>query len=249
MTHYQDPFAQPYVDPSMQPRKTSGMAITALVFSLIGIVPCCGIIPAVIGVLLGAIGFATLGPTAAKKGRGLSIAAIIIGLAFAALWGYLIADAYNEYRKIQNAPALAFQAGESGDIAKFRQMFPAPGATDEEAKAFIAAVNARFGRITQSELDPQAFFERLQSAQGQQVLPFRFKLVFANGTVDADLMFDTNQQGDDIVFESITIIDPASGGDLTFPASAAVPAGGGQPSPPLSVPPTPSGKDGAPGGG
>jgi hypothetical protein len=250
MTHYQDPFTQPYVDHSMQPKKTSGMAITALVFSLIGIVPCCGIIPAAIGVLLGAIGFATLGPTAAKKGRGMSIAAIIVGVAFTALWGYLMFDGYKDFINLQNAPALAIQAGEKGDIAKFREMFPAPGATDDEAKAFIAALNSQYGKINHSEVDLEEFIESFQAAKGQQVLPFRFKLVFEHATVDADLMFNPKaQNGDDVVFDSITIIDSA-GGNLTFPKSAAASppaAPSGSSPPPVQI--TPPDADAKPDGG
>ena len=65
---------------------TSGMAVASLVCSLVGFV-LCGV-PAILGVIFGGI---ALGQTKdnVRRGRGLALAGLIIGILVVLLWGAL----------------------------------------------------------------------------------------------------------------------------------------------------------------
>lgn len=79
------PYGYAYASPDGQPYapKNSGMAITGFVLSLVGTIPCFWFwflqVPGYLGVIFSAIGMkATAG--GARKGRGLAIAGLVVGL-------------------------------------------------------------------------------------------------------------------------------------------------------------------------
>ena len=81
------PGYQPYgFQPAGQQPTTSGMAIASLVCSLAGVL-LCGI-PAVLGVIFGFVGISQT-KDGARKGRGMAIAGLVIGVAVVLLWGAL----------------------------------------------------------------------------------------------------------------------------------------------------------------
>lgn len=222
MTQYQDPFGQPYMDPTAQPRRTSGLAITALVFSLLGIIPCCGAILAPIGAILGVIGAAVLGPKAAKKGRGMSIAAIALGLAFTGgqamlyLWGR---DFF--VQPVVQGPGPALSAATTGNIAEFKSRFHGAGASasDSDAKAFVDELTQRYGAYVGCDIDESS---NQQPQFGQPQLTFPYVIRFQNKTVNADtqIIFSDPQGGGFVMkLGYITVFDPDNG-DLTYPPAA-----------------------------
>jgi hypothetical protein len=225
MTQYQDPFAQPYMDPTMKPKKTSGLAITALVFSLLGIIPCCGAVTAPIGALLGLIGAAILGPNAAKKGRGMSIAAFIIGLILIAAqiavgrWGY-----NTMWKPVVDGPAAALTAASSGHVTAFKSHFHGDGASapDAEAQTFLDELSRRYGAFVRCHLD-EAAMKGQQPPFGQPQVTFPYQIEFQNKTVsaEAEMIFSDPARGGFVMkWGFITIFDPDLG-DLTYPSSAA----------------------------
>ena len=78
---------QPYgFQPVGQQTPTSGMAIASLVCSLAGIL-ICGI-PAVLGVIFGFVGLSQT-KDGARRGRGMAIAGLVVGIIVVLLWGAL----------------------------------------------------------------------------------------------------------------------------------------------------------------
>ena len=86
---YQSYSAQPAA-----PKTNSGMAVAALVLSLVGLIPCFwGLqIPGLLGTIFGFIGLKQT-KNNARKGRGMAVAGFVIGvvllLVAAALWLYI----------------------------------------------------------------------------------------------------------------------------------------------------------------
>jgi hypothetical protein len=216
MSQFPGAYTDPYAVSPSQPPKTSGLAITSLVLSLI---LCCPV-TTILGALLGAVALVTISAHTARRGKGLAAAAIIIGALATLGWGWLGYQLYTGWKQMQAAPTETLQAGLDGDIAKFKAGFGTVGlaATDVEAQAFLEQVRARYGRINRSEVDIAAI-GRMKQSPGQAAVPLQYRLVFEKATMNAELQFDPqNQPRKDrrLVFDSITISDPAQG-NLTFP--------------------------------
>jgi len=231
MSQFPGGYINPYEEPPLEAQKTSGLAITSLVCSLI---VCCPL-TTVMGPLFGLLAIIKIGSPPKRRGKGLAWAGILIGILATAGWGWFAYKMYGAFQMVSHAPAEALRAGYSGDLAKFKVSFGSQGlaASDAEAKAFIDQLRSRYGEIVRSELDFEAFAQMQQQNRGQQVLPFRYRLFFTNETVAAELKFDPKnqpRQSDTPVFESIEIIDTTRG-NIVFPLSAA-------PSTPATTPTT-----------
>lgn len=211
-------------------RKTSGMAITALVLSILGIIPCCGAITAVIGTVLGLIGVGTIRSDSPVKGRGLAFAAIIIGIIFivvqvaGGMWFWRTFGA-----PVVEGPAPALRAGFAGDTTGFRNAFHGAGATatDEEINAFVDELRDRYGEFVSVEMIGTG-----QSRPRDPVFPATYRLTFTNDVVDAEAeIIAADETTGQIVMKlgSVRIIDPQRG-DLEFP-------------PPSTAPPPPPAED------
>ena len=208
-------FGAPYEESAVQQRKTSGLAITALVCSLIF---CCPV-TTVLGIILGLIAVATIGGGTMRKGRGLAAVAIIIGLLATGLQigaGYWAYDAI--WKPLLAGPRDALTAGFAGDAAGFKAGFHGAGATasDAEATAFIAELRRRYGEFTSCEFSP---VQDSQPAYGQPAAPFGYALRFDGATVDAEaemIFSDPTRGGLIMKLGYITVFD-AELGDLTYP--------------------------------
>lgn len=225
MTQYQQPPYQqnPYGPADIvQPRKTSGLAITSLVLSIIGLIPCIGICTAPFGILLGLIAAVTTG--GAKKGRGLAIAAILIGVIGCAVqfvgWQWF----KNTFIvPVMEGPKVAMTAGFNGDLQAFRDATtsPATDASDEEITLFFETLRARYGEFQSVRFDEQAQ-QGQQPQYGQPVVTFPYVFEFSNATVkgETEIIFADQTTGKWIIKPSmITITDPDLG-DLVFPPGA-----------------------------
>ncbi len=221
----QNPYGDPQDEMAGQPRKTSGIAITALILSIVGLIPCIGVCTAPFGILLGLISAVMTGSSSAKKGRGLAITAIIIGLLAAGVqYGTWTVVQKNFIKPVEDGPKSALLAGFSGDIAGFRAAMhtPASNATDEEITAYIETLRQRYGNLNDVVFDElRGSTSSPQFGATSQVFPYL--LQFDSGTVDADaeIVFSDQTTGQAWVMKPsvITIIDPDLG-DITFPAGA-----------------------------
>ncbi len=228
---------QPYLgeDPGERPR-TSGMAITALVLSILGIVPCCGAITAVIGVILGIVGVATIRVGSNVRGRGLAMAAILIGLIFlivqvaAGVWMYRTFSG-----PIMEGPSPALRAAAADDPMAFRATFRGAGATatDEEVEAFFNELESRYGDFVSA----QYIGDRQQP--GQPVYTGLYRVTFTNATVEmeADLVIVDEDTGElfPMDMHAIRVLDPDRG-DLEFPPPSSPSQPGGAAEPPADEP-------------
>ena len=224
MTQFPSSQFEMYGDEAGQPRKTSGLSITALVLSLVGL--CCGC-TAPIGVLLGIIAFATTGPRSPKKGRGMAVAAIIVGLILSLLWGGFAYWASSKYYEMLQLPDTALRAGFAGDIATFKSKFHGAGATapDAEAEAFISELRSRYGNFVSATVDQSG--PPPKQSPGQPIVPLPFQFTFDNATLSGEVEFIIlDEQSSELVLKmgTITINDPNST-SLVYPASAVI--GGG----------------------
>jgi hypothetical protein len=243
--------SNPYASSQSQPpalganRRTSGLAVTALVLGIIGLVPCLGVCLAPLGLLLGIIAAAITGPTAPKKGRGLAIAAVIISVLGVGkevyIWtsahgfGTRILEFFGGYATfVHDGPGPALTAGSSGDTAAFLASFEDDTISDARATLFLNELNRRYGTFQSAQFDQN----QQQTQTGQPRVPFKYKLQFANQTVDCEteLVFadESAQTFSDAFIKKIgyiKIIDPTNG-DITFPEDYPAASGAMEGTPP-----------------
>jgi hypothetical protein len=210
-------FQSPFDEPTTEPRKTSGLAITSLVCSLIFCVP---LVTPILGIIFGIAGILSVQGNPRRKGMGLAVAGLLIGLIVG--FGQLAIGyaGYKGFVAFRDAPVEAMQAGFSGDLAGFKTHFGSAGqaVTDAEAQAFIDELRNRYGEFQRSDLDFMAFQGMQPIQPGQTVFTLPWVLVFDNGRVVVKMTFDERDQRDDqIIFSAIQVVDEARG-DLFFPA-------------------------------
>ncbi|MCH8343279.1 MAG: DUF4190 domain-containing protein [Planctomycetes bacterium] len=204
--------------PDAVAQKTSGLAIGSLVCSLI---VCCPI-ATIVGPLLGIVALVKIGGNPALKGRGIALAAILMGVVFTGamtLGGYRFWETFGV--PVMKGPRDALTAGFVGDLAGFKDAFHGAGAnaTDAEAQAFIDELRDRYGEFTGSRLDQRR--GAAQPAFGQPSAPFPYVLSFDRDTVAAEAEIIFFDEGTDRMVmkpASLTVFDPDLG-DLTYPPS------------------------------
>lgn len=212
MSQYESPFEQQTTGQA----KTSGLAITSLVCSLIFCIP---LLTPILGILFGIAGVLSIQRNPMRKGMGLAVAGLIIGLIVGLGQVGIGYGAYHVFAKFRDAPIPAMQAGFSGDLAGFRSYFGSAGvaASDAEAQAFVDELRNRYGEFQRTELDFMAYQGMQPTQPGQTVFTMPWVLVFDGGRTTVELTFDAQQQqGDEMTFRSIRVIDAARG-DLVFP--------------------------------
>jgi len=195
--------------------KTSGLAVTSLIFSLI---LCCPL-TTVIGPLLGLGALLQIGRNPALKGRGLAFAAIIMGVAFSIAQGIGMYQGYKAFiLPVAEGPRVVFETGFANDPTGFRAEFFGAGAagSDAEVQAFIDELRQRYGEFVSLRFDDA---NSPQPAFGQPSAPFPYEITFENATVsvEAELVFVDEATGAFVMkWGSIIIFDPDLG-NLTYP--------------------------------
>ncbi len=235
MTQFESQFESQFdaVDPGEQ--KTSGLAIGSLVCSLI----CCVPVTTIPGILLGIAAMVSIGNNPARKGKGLAVAGILLGVIFTAGHVYVYPKLYEfageTFELLMNGPNDALVAGFAGDPAEFRSNFYGTGAQahDAEAQAFIDTLRSRYGEFQSCQFDEQA---QPSSAFGQRSTVFPYILTFDNATVDADvqIIWVDERTGDKVFKFGWVIVHDADLGDLRYPAKK---LGPGAAQPPVADPP------------
>ncbi len=198
--------------------KTSGLAVGSLVSSLI----CCLPVTTILGVLLGIAAVFSINANPARKGKGLAVTGIVLGILFTAIQIPLGTKAYHfivDYTAfVQSGPAAALEAGFNGDAAAFRSHFFGAGATasDAEATRFTDEMRSRYGGFISASFDPQN--NQQQPGFGQTTVKMVYVIEFEQQSMGADvwLVFVDEATGAYRKLDSITIFD-AEGGDLTYP--------------------------------
>ena len=196
--------------------KTSGLAITSLIFSLI---VCCPV-ATIIGPLLGLGALVQIGRNPALKGRGLAFAAIIMGVVFTLAQGWGGYQMWQVMKPVLEGPDAALTAGFAGDTAALKAEFHGAGATasDAEVTVFIGELRKRYGAYQSCRHDRTAAGPT--GTYGDPVIPFPYILTFDNGEVHAEAEYVFAEQGIGWIkkWGSITVFDPDLG-DLTYPPS------------------------------
>jgi hypothetical protein len=207
-------------------RRTSALAVTALVSSLVFCCPC----TTVMGVILGVIALAVVAAKPDRKGKGLAVAAIMIGLVLTAAWGVLFNWAYQDFsRRQMEGPRTELHSAYAGDYAGFRAGFygPAAAASDEEIKQFAQTLEQRYGAFRTARLDETRFDPFKDMMNPVKTAPY--VLEFEQATIDADIEIASQDPASGrflggLRFGRIVIHDDDAG-DLEFPP----PVNGGSP--------------------
>lgn len=227
MSQYQQPpeYQDQYAGMGDVPTKTSGLAVGALICSLIF---CCPV-TTLLGVLLGLIALVTIGKDPTKKGRGLAWTAIILGVIFTLLTVALLWWSVANFSLIQRqGPQDALAGASAGDYAAFREAMVGDSATatDEQIKAFIDELESRYGAFVSCQMDDQRFnTERPSIEEMMKPNPeYPYTLRFENETVDALIQVtpmdpNTGEFQWRNKFGVITVFDPDRG-NITFPPDA-----------------------------
>ncbi|MCH2161990.1 MAG: DUF4190 domain-containing protein [Phycisphaerales bacterium] len=191
------------------PQGTSGLAIASLVCSLI---LCCPVLT-LVGVFLGIGGLFTTG-SGRKRGRGLAITGLVIGLISTILWIFPAVWLGGMAMKIYAGPGNVMTEVYAGNDAAAGSEFKAgrvPSAEDFER--FVTEARERYGNFISAQAGEEA------RSQTQDSLEFPYFFKFENRTVSGYAEFEMAENpmdGFDLV--SITLED-GEAGDLTLEAS------------------------------
>ncbi len=211
-------FEPAFGDQSAMATKTSGLAVTSLIFSLI---LCCPL-TTILGPLLGLGAIVRIGRNPALKGRGLAVAAIILGIGFTVFQGFCARFAWEHfYRVMFTGPGTALVAGFAGDANGFRADFTgaAANATDEEVAAFVDELQDRYGAFQKSWISQDTAFPTV----GATETTMTYVLTFANSTVDCEAVVVLQERAGgppDFLLGSLMVLD-SDLGDLPFPVDDA----------------------------
>ncbi|HRP63960.1 MAG TPA: DUF4190 domain-containing protein [Phycisphaerales bacterium] len=214
MSQFGNPY---YAEFDETQQKTSRMAISSLVCSLI----CCIPITTILGAVLGAFALVRISSNPALRGKGFAVAGLILGISFTAVQGWLVYSFSTTFEMFKAAPYQALEPGFRGDYASMRAFFGPNGmsATDADAQAFIEALRSRYGELIESTIHFENFRGMAQPTPGDPEVTMPWVLVFDRGEVRAQLTFreqDQVRSAGSIVFYSITVVD-STDGNLTFP--------------------------------
>jgi hypothetical protein len=160
-----------------------------------------------------------------RRGRGLAVAGIAIGLA--TTLGWVCFGGWWHLRArvpMIEGPRTALVSGQAGDLAGFRAGFAAEGeaASDDEAAAFLQTLTARYGRLLGSEQDRGADAAAVPASSAPGRRRIHYLLEFESGRVAAETEFvlrEAGRGGFVFRFAWIAIRDDRLG-DLVYPKSA-----------------------------
>lgn len=237
---YDDPMGSTVTDAVVE-KRTSGLAITALVLTIVlGWVPCCG----AIAPLLGIIALIVVIASERMKGIPLAIIAIVIGVGAQAGWIIgLQTVAQGWTRSGENL----FSAMEAGDWDAVRAVSSSDidDLSDMQLAAFAAEFATRYGALgapVGAGAQPQAGQFPTDLA-GRPVMPIPLEYSTQSGspvTVVLELqMFDDSGnfiwRAWEWEISGVEVLDPASGDMSLPPAGAASPAPAGFPAAPADA--------------
>jgi hypothetical protein len=136
--------------------RTSGLAIAALICALVFCIP--GV--PLLGVILGLVAIVGMIGQASLRGRGLAIAAVVIGLAVSGMqaaggwWAYQFTRQF--FVLFRDSPVEMMKSGFAGDYPAFRTHLLGAAAQQDDAaiQQFIDDVRGRWGELSGIEMKP-----------------------------------------------------------------------------------------------
>ncbi len=210
------------------PQKRSGLAVASMVCSFIFFCP----LTTLLAPLLGLIALATMGGDPPKRGKGMAVTGIALGIVFTTVQCILIFTVgakgfgfLKEYIDFaMEGPNEALVLGTGGDITQFKLSFHGAGATasDAEAQAFLDELSFRYGAYISTESAQQGG----QQQFGQPSARMPYVIEFDRGVVDAEveLVFADQSTGELLKKLGYILVFDADLGDLRYPpAEAATP--------------------------
>lgn len=240
--------------------RISGLAIAALVCAGLFCVP--GL--SLIGVILGLVAIVTMIGRTHLRGRGIAIAAIVLGLAVSIGWGIGGYKLYGITRAmitmVRDVPQETLRAGFDGNLPTFRSQLWGPAAElpDADAQAFFAEAVSRYGAFVRISPDEQ---QQIQPKPGEPRIEFRYNAEFENTTVPALVEFMVVDPKTEEWVKKITAIElvDRERGNLRFPKlpkpptgeapakpSSETPSAPADATPPSATPPSAPGSGAAP---
>ncbi len=226
-------FGAPFDAEESAEQKTSGLAIASLVCSLI----CCVPVTTIPGILLGVGAMLSISNNPARRGKGLAVAGILLGVIFTAAQAYVYPPAIKWIQRsmemVMSGPDQALIDGFAGDPTTFKSHFYGTGAraSDAEAQAFIDTLRSRYGEYGGCTFDQQ---NQPPASFGKPTSRFAYDLTFKNATVDAEaqIIWVDERTGDMVYKFGWVKIQDQDLGDLVYPVSSPpTPPGGGAPDP------------------
>ena len=197
---------------------TSRLAIGSLVCSLI----CCVPVTTIPGILLGIGAMISIGNNPARKGKGLAVAGILLGVIFTAgqvyVYPKLIEFVGDSFEMVMGGPTSALTDGFTDDPVLFKSHFYGTGAhaDDAEAQAFIDTLRSRYGEFQSCRFNEQV---KTSPAFGKPTTVFPYIITFDNATPDGDaqVIWVDERTGEKIFkFGWVTVMDPDLG-NLRYP--------------------------------
>jgi hypothetical protein len=233
-----NPYAPAGLDGAMVvEERTSVLAIVALVLSLICIIPGLGVLGAILAIVALVL---ISGSNGRVGGKGLAIAALVIGLLVSAVWVGGIMMVSTGLKAMTGmfggSTASLLKAAEAGDYATARQQLDASVAnsvTDADFQRFVTTYQSKLGNFQSVPTGVGELMraygsvgQQMQGMQGQgnQGL-FPLPVQFSNGWAVAALQLNPNGGGANLAPLNIELI--ASDGTkilLYDPAANATPA-------------------------
>lgn len=210
MTYAPPPPGFGYQNEMIQPKKTSGVAIAALVVSLIFCIP---FVTSAIGLILGLVGLGTASRPG-KKGVPLAATAVILSVLGLAGWSYITYWGWQTIG-VPMRDSIAFmerlQAGDYTGAAKFT----APPLDPNDLPVIVDRLK-KLGEFKQmGEVKPMPS----TGASGEQVLAIKTRLIFTNGIQDVEVEVVRRPEGWRIT--RLNLVDPAG---AVIPSPSTVPA-------------------------
>jgi hypothetical protein len=196
----------------------------AVMSLLCGIVVLCPV-ASLVAPILGVVGLLQIRRRADRRGRGLAVAGIVLGLAATGGWAAGAGWWHTHVRRpILSGPAEALRAGQEGDVGAFMAAFTpqVPATPRAEAMAFLDEVSGRYGRLlgwAQAPADDGANAAAPVDTRG---LRLSYLYQFEAGPVATEAEFVVRgAQGRRLVlrFAWLALHDPERG-DLVYPQSA-----------------------------
>ncbi len=219
MTNEQSIADEGQVSVAVEPPRVSAWAIASLAASVGVLCP----LLAVIGPLLGVRALVEIKAHPSRRGRGLALAGIWLGVASTIAWiVFVFWWNVNVRHVLRRGPDDALRAAYSGDFSAFREAFIGRGAnvSDEEIRTFIDSLRERHGAFVESRQDDMVSQPK-QTGERSVKIPIMY--TFESGNVRGEVQVLLYARVLAAKLQSITVKDEH--GVLMFPADPPSDAG------------------------
>jgi hypothetical protein len=170
------------------------------------------------GALLGVRALVEIKTHPGRRGRGLALAGLWIGVAATIAWVvFVVWWNANVRHLLMRGPEDALRAAYAGEFTAFRQEFTGKGATasDDEIRAFIALLRERHGQFVESRQDDMVA-KPTQTGERSVTIPVMYTFEKDNARGEVQVLLFARMLAAKL--QSITVKDEH--GVIAFPAPA-----------------------------